>query len=85
MADPAAAETAALLADLHRRDWPNKVVALRADPAAGSPRLAALFAGKERSAIGPATICARILPARPRPSGWKRPGPCSTPGKRRDR
>ena len=55
VADPAAAETAALLADLHRRYWPNKVIALRADPAAGSPHLAALFSGKERSAAGPTT------------------------------
>ncbi|HEX4142724.1 MAG TPA: thioredoxin domain-containing protein [Pirellulales bacterium] len=55
VADPMAAETANLLADLHRRFWPNKVVALRSDPAAGSPRLEALFAGKERSAEGPAT------------------------------
>ena len=55
VADPAAPETAALLADLHHRYWPNKVVALRADPAAGSPHLAALFAGKERSPNEPVT------------------------------
>jgi uncharacterized protein len=58
VADSAATETASLLADLHRRYWPNKVVALRTDPAAGSSRLAALFSGKERSASGPTTyIC----------------------------
>jgi uncharacterized protein YyaL (SSP411 family) len=55
VADPAARETAALLADLHRRFWPNKVVVLRADPAAGTPQLDALFVGKERSEAGPAT------------------------------
>jgi hypothetical protein len=55
VADPAASETATLLADLRRRYWPNKVVALRADPTGGSPHLAALFAGKERTAAGPAT------------------------------
>jgi uncharacterized protein len=52
-ADPAAKETMPLLADLHRRYWPNKVVALRSDPAVGSPHLAALFAGKQRSTAEP--------------------------------
>jgi len=55
VADPAARETAALLADLHGRYWPNKVVALRADPATGTPQLGSLFAGKKRSEAGPAT------------------------------
>ncbi len=82
VADPAAADTVALLADLHHRYWPNKVVALRADPAAGAPHLTALFAGKERSPTGPTTyLCQGFrLPG----SGDRRRGrrrPCSTPGR----
>ncbi len=44
--DRRAAPTRQVLADLRRRFWPNKVVALRSDPDAGSPCLAGLFAGK---------------------------------------
>ena len=54
LAGPQGHENHSLLANLHRLDWPNKVVAYRDEPAVGSERLAAMFAGKQRSAAGPA-------------------------------
>ncbi len=59
LAGPQGDENHALLANLNRLDWPNKVVAYREDPAVGSERLAARFAGKKRSSVGPAVYLCR--------------------------
>ncbi|HEY2839221.1 MAG TPA: thioredoxin domain-containing protein [Pirellulales bacterium] len=45
--------TSAVLADLRRRFWPNKVLALRTDPERGAAELAPMFAGKQSIAPGP--------------------------------
>jgi len=47
------AATSAVLADLRRRFWPNKVVALRQDPAVGGAELAPMFEGKQAASPGP--------------------------------
>ncbi len=83
VADPAAKETASLLADLQHRYWPNKVVARRSDPAVGSSQMAALFAGKQRSAAGPTVyLCQDFACQAPVVGGEAAALPCSTPGKR---
>jgi len=47
------ADTEVLLSDLRRRFWPNKLVALRSDPAQGDASLSPMFEGKHASPAGP--------------------------------
>jgi uncharacterized protein YyaL (SSP411 family) len=57
--DVAEPQTQAVVAELRRRFIPNKVVACRADPSAGSEYLAALFAGKTAAATPPSVYVCR--------------------------
>jgi uncharacterized protein YyaL (SSP411 family) len=59
LGDTTAPDTAAILADLHRRYIPNKIVALRQSPtgpADACPALDPLFAGKQTQSPGPTLL-----------------------------
>ncbi len=64
--EPQAAETRALLAELHRRYLPNKVVALRQPARRAKRRSTRSSPASYRTAASPPSTCARIFPARRR-------------------